>query len=228
MREPVTGSAPPRRGQLTAGRVDVGAPVAATVALTPGATRRSRKARTPRRRRAPVGQPGVGLSGMRFTWAGERERSAARASSAASLSRSLTPSISAHSKLSRRPLASQVAGARRHEVVERVAPVDRDQLVAEHVVGGVQRHREVDRQGGGGQAVDAGDDADGRDREVAGRQAEVVVEALDRGPDPVEVGQRLAHAHEHHVGQPPAQRRGPRAAASHHLLDDLARRSGAG
>ena len=59
-------------------------------------------------------------------------------------------------------------------------------------------------------------------RDVAGRQAEVVVDALDRGPRAVVVGERLAHAHEHDVGQAPLRRARPRAAA-HDLLDDLAR-----
>ena len=62
---------------------------------------------TPRGRRAPVGQPGVGFSGIRFTWAASGRPRQRAASSAASLARSLTPSMSAHSKRGRRPLASR-------------------------------------------------------------------------------------------------------------------------
>ena len=51
-------------------------------------------------------------------------------------------------------------------------------------------------------------------REVAGRQPEVVVEALDRAPTTaVVVGQRLAHAHEHDVATAGGRRRGPARAA---------------
>ena len=135
----------------------------------------------------------------------------ARPARSASIVRSFTPSISAHSKLSRRPLAPEVPSARRQQRVERVATVDRDELVPELVVGRVERHGQVDRQGRGGEAVDPGHEADGGDGEVPGRQAEVVVQPLDRRPDPVEVGQRLAHAHEHDVGQAPAQLAGSAA-----------------
>ena len=50
------------------------------------------------------------------------------------------------------------------------------------------------------------------------REAEVVVEPLDRGPRRVVVGERLAHAHEHDVAD--ALRR--RVRGAQHLLDDLA------
>ena len=42
-------------------------------------------------------------------------------------------------------LRLEVLRARVVERVERIAPVDRDQLVAKGVVRGVKRHREVDR-----------------------------------------------------------------------------------
>ena len=47
-----------------------------------------------------------------------------------------------------------------------------------------------------------------------------VVERLDRGEDPVEVEQRLAHAHEHDVRQPLAVGREP-ARGEADLVDDL-------
>jgi hypothetical protein len=50
------------------------------------------------------------------------------------------------------------------------------------VVRGVERDGEVDRQRSCGEGADAGHDADGADGEVPGRQAEVAVDALDRGP----------------------------------------------
>ena len=74
--------------------------LARTVAFTPRSRRRSRNEITPDRGVPGVGQPGVGLSGMRFTWALSGRASAA--SSLASLRRSLTPSMSAHSNDSRR------------------------------------------------------------------------------------------------------------------------------
>ena len=134
-----------RRGELAARGVDVGAPVARTVALTPRSRRRSRNATTPVRGVPGVGQPGVGLSGIRLTWAPSGS-GRARPARSASLRRSLTPSISAHSNDSRRPLGREVACARGDHVVERIAAVDRHELVAQLVVGGVQRHGQVHRQ----------------------------------------------------------------------------------
>ena len=78
-----------------------------TVALTPRATSSCRNSCTPAGAVPFVGQPGVGLRGMRFTWGGSGRLRQRAASSSASLTRSLTPSINAHSKLRRRPLASR-------------------------------------------------------------------------------------------------------------------------
>jgi hypothetical protein len=92
----------------------------------------------------------------------------------------------------------------------------------------VQRHGQVDREVLGGQAADAGDDADRRHGEVPGRDPEVGVQALDGAPQPLVVGQRLAHPHEHDVRQPPGpagpalRRPGGRPPGPHDLLDDLA------
>ena len=51
------------------------------------------------------------------------------------------------------------------------------------------------------------------DRDVAGRQPEVAVDALDRGPHRGLVGERLAHAHEHDVATAGARRAWPAGAA---------------
>ena len=61
-----------------------------------------------------------------------------------------------------------------------------------------------------------------RDRDVPRAQPEPapVVERLDGGQHPVEVEQRLAHAHEHDVGQPLPGRDQP-ARRDAHLVDDL-------
>ena len=87
-------------------------------------------------------------------------------SSLASQRRSFTPSMSAHSNESRRLFAAIHIG-RRRPLVEGVAAVDGHELVAQLVVGGVERHGQVHRQPFAGEAADARHDADGRDREVA-------------------------------------------------------------
>jgi len=74
----------------------------------------------------------------------------------------------------------------------------REELGAGGVVGGVERDGEVDVETGGGERVDAGNDADGGDGDLAPAEgAEAVVgEAVDGDEDVVEVEHRLAHAHE--------------------------------
>ena len=104
--------------------------------------------------------------------------------------------------------------------VERIAAVDGHELVAQLVVGGVERDGEVHGQGLGGQAPDARHDADRREREMAGREAHVAVEPRDGPPDPVVVGQRLPHPHEDDVGDPPCRPGLPHGDGN--LLDDLA------
>ena len=102
-----------------------------------------------------VGYPGVGFSGMRFTWGASGRAGRGRPARRRRSSRSLTPSISAHSSSAAVPWPRGIAQPRQSGV-QRVAPVDRDQLVAQLVVGGVQRDGQVDRQRGAGQAVDPG------------------------------------------------------------------------
>ena len=124
-------------------------------------------------------------------------------------------------------LGVEVRPARGHEVAERVAAVDRHQVVAQRVVGRVQRHGQVHREALLREPADAGDDPDGRDRDVARRDAEVVVQSFDRRPHAVVVRHRLAHAHEHDVAQPTAAGAGPPSGPDD-LLDDLADCRGCG
>ena len=90
------------------------------------------------------------------------------------------------------PLDGEPAAARFHvggagvgEHVERVPPVDGDQLVAQGVVRGVERDGQIDRQGLGSQPADPGHHADRREGEVARREAHVAVEPDDGAPDAV-------------------------------------------
>jgi hypothetical protein len=83
-------------------------------------------------------------------------------------------------------------------VGERVALVDRHQLRAQRVVGGVQRERQPHRRALLRHPVDAGEPAHRRDRRVGGGHAQLG-EALAGPEDVVEVHERLAHAHEDRV-----------------------------
>ena len=75
-----------------------------TVALTPSDTSWRRNASTPAGGVPGVANPGVGLRGIRFTWA--RSERAMPASSRAETGLSFTPSMSAHSNDNLLPLAS--------------------------------------------------------------------------------------------------------------------------
>lgn len=67
------------------------------------------------------------------------------------------------------------------------------------VVGGVERHGKLDPRFGGGQGVDAGDDAHRGDGDLVLAQASqpVVGDAPHRGEDRGQIEQGFAHAHEH-------------------------------
>ena len=119
------------------------------------------------------------------------------------------------------PTGRHVLGAGLGQHGEWVASVDGYQLIAQHVVGGMQRDGQVHREGLGGQAADAGHDAHRGEGEVPGRQAHIAVQADDRAPDPVVVGQRLPHPHEDDVRDPS---RGGLPHGDGDLLDDLALR----
>ena len=119
------------------------------------------------------------------------------------------------------PFGSQVLPARSHEHGNWVAAVERDDLVAELVAGGVQGDGEVDGQGFGGEPADAWDDAYGRQRDVARRDAKVGMQQLHRRPRPVVIGKRLSHAHEDDVAEPAGERLAPRL---DDLFDDLSHR----
>ena len=86
----------------------------------------------------------------------------------------------------------------------------------------MERDRQRELRPERGEPPDTGHDARGRDRDVARTQAEPasVVERLDGGQHPVEVEQRLAHAHEHDVGEPLPGRDQP-ARRRTDLVDDL-------
>ena len=114
-----------------------------------------------------------------------------------------------------------VAGGR-DDLRDRPAAVQRDEDVAQRVARGVERDRQRELWSERGQATDAGHDARRRHGDVAGTQPEPVpvVERLDGGQDPVEVEQRLAHPHEHDVGQPLAVR-DEAARGETDLVDDL-------
>src|SRR5256885_13369714 len=98
----------------------------------------------------------------------------------------------------------QVAIARRDQLAQGIFAIDRHQTVAQRIVRRVQRdgkrHRALVAQ-----PVHAGYDAGGRDGDPAARQPiGVVVEHQPQRLDyAVEVKERLAHAHYHHV-RPPA------------------------
>ena len=144
-----------------------------TVAFTPPARSSSRNSRTRCGGRAPHRVARRGVERDQVHVGGQREAPRPLDEQLRRpASRSLTPSISAHSNDRRRPLASEVAGAGVHQRAQRVAPVDRHELVAQLVVGGVERHGQVHRQRLGRPAGGCpGTMPDGRHREVAGRRA---------------------------------------------------------
>jgi hypothetical protein len=127
-----------------------------------------------------------------------------------------------------------VAADRVLELGDRVGPVDRDELVAQLVGGGVEADRQRDREPDVGEPVDARHEPDRRDRDAPGREPEAlrVVEPAHRRQGRRQVGQRLPHAHEddvgHVVGRVGRQLVGGDAAAAqrrvahHHLADHLA------
>ena len=194
-----------------------------TVACAPSATSRSRNAATRAGGDPVVGQPGVGLSGIRLTWAAGRRRRHSAASSHGVAVAIVDPVD--HRPLEADPttVGGEVLGARLEHGVDRIAAVQRHERVAQRVVGGVQADGERHRQRVGGELADARHDTDGRDRDVAGRQAEAGVDPFDGGPHRSLVGERFAHAHEHDVAQSPSGPLGPRR-RQHDLLDDLAGR----
>ena len=139
-------------GELTAGGVDVGAAVLAHRRVRRRARRAGRG--TPARPSGAVpvvGQPGVGFSGMRLTWAA-RGSDAAQLGELAGVGAPVVDAVDQR-PLERQPAPLRRAGSRRHasmSMLERVAAVDRHELVAQLVVGGVQGHGEVHRAAAGG------------------------------------------------------------------------------
>ena len=171
------------------------------------------------------GAPGHGLNGIRLTLAGMP--SSSRTSSRASAGLSLTPFSITYSKVMRRALLDAGIGAARVEQLgDRIFLVERHQHVAQLVGHRVQRDREVDAELGAA-ALDHRHHARGRERDLAprDRQPLVVHDDLQRLRDVVVIVERLAHAHQHDVGElPVVLGRRPfaeRVARQHHLADDL-------
>ncbi len=119
---------------------------------------------------------------------------------------------------------TDVTGARGHEFGNRVFPVQRHQFGPQFVVGRVQGHRQGD-VALGGQTVDHRHHACGRQGHALAGQAvaQVVAHHAHRPHHVVEVHERLAHAHHHHVGQLALQVRHVAQVARGHpyLADDL-------
>ena len=101
-----------------------------------------------------------------------------------------------------------------------IATIQRYELFPQQVVGGMQRDGQRHRKLEVGESFDARHDSDRRDRDVARRDAEVVVKPCARVEHGLDVGEGLAHSHEHDVRD--ALRR--RVLRARDLLDDLARR----
>ena len=123
--------------------------------------------------------------------------------------------------------ALEVAARCAEQLGDRVLAVERHQLVAQGVVGRMQRDRESDRAIFA-QAIDHRHDARGRDRHAAARQAVAVVveHRPERRHERAVVLQRLAHAHHDDVGDGALARRKTEAAAQREfgmpeLGDDL-------
>ena len=121
----------------------------------------------------------------------------------------LVVDVAHHGVLDRDPAPSRlgVAPGGVDHLVDLPARVDRHELVAQLVVGGVQAERERDRQPLLGQLAHPRHQAHGAHRDAARGHA-VAIGALVGQPaagadDGLVVGHRLAHAHEHDVVDPP-------------------------
>ena len=97
-------------------------------------------------------------------------------------------------------LLIEVMPARPQQLRDRMLAVDRHQLVAQRIIGRVQRHGQR-HVGLSRELVDLGHQPRGRQRHAAPRQieAEVIEQDAQRGHHVAEVGERLAHPHQHDV-----------------------------
>ena len=97
-----------------------------------------------------------------------------------------------------------------HDGIDGPAAVHGDDARAGGVVGGVEGEGEIDGDGGVGELVDSGDDADGGDGDVT--PAEIskhgVGDALDGGEDVLEIVKGFAHSHEDEGAESPAEGNG--------------------
>ena len=96
-----------------------------------------------------------------------------------------------------------VGAAGGDELVERPFAGGGDEGGAFGLGGGVEGDGEVERAFFAGEAEDAGDDADGAQRDALGGEGEaaIVAEDVDRAHDGVVVVERFAHAHEDDVAE---------------------------
>ena len=184
--------------------------VSRTVTGTPLASSRRTNSFSSCRRDAVQREPGVGFIGIRLTCTQPQlpRRRSTFASWSARNAWSLTSRIRMYSIETRRLVVLAYSQAASTHLVDVPPGVDRDQLVAQLVVGGVQRQGEGDRQPLGGQLLHPRHQADGGHRDPAGAQPEPVRGRGDqlthRADHRLVVGQRLAHAHEDHVADPAA------------------------
>ncbi len=173
--------------------------------------------------------PGHGLNGIRFTFAGSPAIS--RTSSRASASESLTPLQ--HNVFEGDPPSiggTGIAAAGGEDLGDRILAVQRHQFIAQVVADGVQRDRKIDAQFRPG-AIHHRHHAGGGQGDPPARQADplAVHDDLHRLGNVGVVVQRLAHAHQHDGRQQPrrlAFRRRPLTVGipgGHELADDLRR-----
>ncbi len=157
---------------------------------------------------------------MRFTCAcWPRNR---RASAAASSCVSLMPSIITYSYVTRRPGRGRVAERGIHNLVHRIAPVQRHEDVAQLIARGVKRDRQRVLRLVGDESLHPGQHAARADRHVSRPKPKTRAVGNRRGrfQDAIRVQQRLAHAHEHDVGQSLPHAGQPMAPEAS-LIDDL-------
>ncbi len=205
-----------RRGQLPAGRVDLGSPghpyggvdahVLQLVTESPHAPARG----------AHDGVARGGVQRDQVDVGPERSREPGELEGVALL----VVDVVDHGPFDGEPPARRlhVLGAGVGQIGQWVALVDRHQGVPLLVVGRVQRDGQVHGQPLPRQAPDPRHHSHRRQRQVASGQAHLAVQSGHRPPDPVIVGQRLPHAHEHDVRETPGLRRPHRLG---HLLDDF-------
>ena len=99
------------------------------------------------------------------------------------------------------PVTIDIAAAGLHQFLDRVLAIDRHQLIAQTIVGRMQRYRER-HVGNLLQLMHGRNHAGGTDRDaaLAQRVTKIIAHHIDRGDHRVKVEQGLAHAHHHDIG----------------------------